>query len=216
MPRFSQRLGVLRVDLERPGELRQRLIDLVRVVVADREVRADVGVGRRDLQRRLVPPGGLGVVLGVEVQVGQLRADRRIGRLRSAACFSSACACARSIGLAVLPWAAPPAGAAAAAPPARPARRAPAPAAPVGRRASTRTAGRTTRPRFPRRSILVSLLASLTRPSGSDRLRCPAVAAFGQGHRGAPTDVDRVRPALPTARSRFPMPDSRYPVPTLK
>ena len=67
---------------ERLVELRQRAIRLIQVVVADAEIGADVGVRRIERQRRLVPPRRLLVLLGVEVQVAQLDARRRVASAR--------------------------------------------------------------------------------------------------------------------------------------
>src|SRR6266851_7473475 len=70
----QQRLGVLRIDLEGTLELLERLVGLVRIVVADPEVGAHVDVVRRQPQRVAVP-------LGIEVEVAELRARRGVGRL---------------------------------------------------------------------------------------------------------------------------------------
>ena len=59
---------------QRMLELLDRAIRLVRVVVGDAEVGRHVGVGRLQLQRVLVPRDGVGVLLGVEVDVAQLDA----------------------------------------------------------------------------------------------------------------------------------------------
>ena len=63
-PLVQHGLRVLRVDLERVLELRQRAIGLVRVVVAHPEVGADIRVGGIELERRLVPLDRLIVLLG--------------------------------------------------------------------------------------------------------------------------------------------------------
>src|SRR5438094_4759762 len=77
----EQRLDVLRVDLQRLLELRERAIGLVRVVIRDAEVGADVDILRVDLQRRGVPVARLLKASGVEVEIRELDADRFILRV---------------------------------------------------------------------------------------------------------------------------------------
>ena len=74
-------LGVLRLDLQRALELRQRPIGLVGVVVADPEVGRDVDVLRVEPERRFVPGDGFGIALGVEVGVADLGPDRGVARV---------------------------------------------------------------------------------------------------------------------------------------
>ena len=83
-PDVQQRLGVIRIELERPVELGQRDVRLVHVVVADPEIRADVDVLGIDAQRLLVPLDGITIQLVIEVQVAQL--DAHGGILRVALC----------------------------------------------------------------------------------------------------------------------------------
>src|SRR5260221_213178 len=68
----TPRCGTL--ALPRALELVERLVRLVRVVVADAEIGADVDVSRRQLQRLRVPLDRIVVALGVEVQVAELDA----------------------------------------------------------------------------------------------------------------------------------------------
>ena len=77
----QQRLRVLGIDASAIVELRERLVGLVRVVVADAEVGADVDVLRAELERLVVPLDRLVVPLGVEVQVAELDARGRVRRL---------------------------------------------------------------------------------------------------------------------------------------
>ena len=59
----------------------ERLVRLIRVVVADAEIGAHVDIVRRQLQRVAVPLDRVVVALGVEVQVAELDARLRVRRL---------------------------------------------------------------------------------------------------------------------------------------
>ena len=69
-----------RVELERDRELRERFVRLVDVVVTHAEIGAHVHVGRRQLQRIRIPLDRIVVPLGIEEQVPELRARRRVAR----------------------------------------------------------------------------------------------------------------------------------------
>ena len=79
-PRFSRVLAWLGSMRERALELRERPVGLVRVVVGHAQIGADVGVAGVEVERRLVPADGVGIALGVEVQVAELRPARRVAR----------------------------------------------------------------------------------------------------------------------------------------
>src|SRR5688572_9518673 len=77
---IQQRLRVLRVECEGPLELFERPVGLVRVVIRDPEIGADVDVLRIDLEGGEIPPGGFIEPLTVKVDVSELRADLGIPR----------------------------------------------------------------------------------------------------------------------------------------
>ena len=81
MPTFSSVLACFGSILSESIELLERLVRLVRVVVAHAEVGADVDVVRRQLQRLLVPLDRIVVALGIEVEVAELDARLRVRRL---------------------------------------------------------------------------------------------------------------------------------------
>ena len=92
----QQRLGVLRIELQRVLELRQRFVRLVRVVVADAEVGADVDVVGLELQRLGVPLDRVVVPLGVEIEVAELDARLRRSTARARPRTSAPSTCASS------------------------------------------------------------------------------------------------------------------------
>src|SRR4051794_35795382 len=72
-PLIQHRLGMLGIDLQRALKLRERLVRLILVVVADTQVGTHVGIGRIERDRLFVPLDGIVVSLGVEVEVAELR-----------------------------------------------------------------------------------------------------------------------------------------------
>jgi hypothetical protein len=73
----QQRLRVLRIDFQRLLELRERLVGLIRVVVTDAQIGADIDVIRLKLQCFAVPLDRVVVLFGVEVEI--LEFDSRLG-----------------------------------------------------------------------------------------------------------------------------------------
>ena len=78
----QQRLGVLRIDLQRMLELLDGEVGLVVVVVAHAQVGAHARIFRVERERLGVPLDGVGKTPGVVVQISELRA--RDGVLRIA------------------------------------------------------------------------------------------------------------------------------------
>src|SRR5262245_20902978 len=78
----EERLGVLRIELERTVEQLERLVRPIRVVVADAEIGDHVDVVWRERERLVVPFDGVFVTVGVEIESRELRA--RLGVLRLA------------------------------------------------------------------------------------------------------------------------------------
>ncbi len=69
----QQRLGMFRVECERPLELLEGAIGLVGVVVGDAEIGAGIDVLRIDLERREIPADGFVESLTIEIYVAELR-----------------------------------------------------------------------------------------------------------------------------------------------
>ena len=69
---------MFRIELQRIVELLQRAVGLVRIVIADAEVRAGVHVLGIDLERVFVPLDGIRIPLGVEVRIAELDACHRV------------------------------------------------------------------------------------------------------------------------------------------
>ena len=74
MPTFNSVFVCLGSMLSECDELRERLVRLVRVVVAHAQIGAEVHVVRRELQRLLVPRDRIVVPLGVEIEIRELGA----------------------------------------------------------------------------------------------------------------------------------------------
>ena len=68
---------MLRIDRKRSVDLRQCLVDAIRVVETHREVGADVDVVGVELERRLVPRNREVRPIGVEIHVAELDPDAR-------------------------------------------------------------------------------------------------------------------------------------------
>ena len=83
----EERLYVSRVQAQRYVELRERAIDLVRVVVADAQVRARVHVLRVQFEHRLVPGCRQIESLGVEVEIRQFEPGVGVVRARVGRAF---------------------------------------------------------------------------------------------------------------------------------
>src|SRR5262245_32292478 len=77
----EERLGVLRIELERAIEQLERLVRPIRVVVADAEVSDHVDVVWRERERFVVPLDRVFVTVGVEIEIRELRSRLRVLRL---------------------------------------------------------------------------------------------------------------------------------------
>ena len=76
MPLFSSVLVCFGLMCERLLELRERLVRLVRVVVAHAQVGARVRVLRIEFERLLVPLDRVVPALGIEVRIAELNSRR--------------------------------------------------------------------------------------------------------------------------------------------